>query len=429
MRSTPPACGSPRAALSTALLSEVQQIIPLVHIRVRESAVPDIYLSDRRVTVGGQLYLPRLIGIGEPGSDVLISQDIKGASDNVRFTFGNGDRVMTQLANDTDLKYAEIDLCLFHVNSGILLQLWKGVIQNFVSDGTPIFPVTCSDGFFQIMNQYPERQVSRQCWKTYNDGVNCPWATKGASAAAVTAAGGDPASCDYYLESAERLPGARHGALLRRAAGRPAGRDHQGRFHRLPGLRPQYGHRDVDHLGHDLGSGAAGDLVQLGRQPALCVHGQRSDGGRTATNRDTPIRWASSAPGRWAGSRHDGRHRTRMATDMWSRPWSTATRWQGLKVDGNLNVTKYQPGMGLRVHRRQRSRESGHGLFLSRARNAAGLGAQRLRGGTAACEIRIVKSTTIQPSTPDQHQMKVPIDYGMWGWTWDQNGNRTASGV
>jgi hypothetical protein len=60
--------------------------------------------------VGGQLYLPRLIGIGEPGSDVLISQDIKGTSDNVRFTFGNGDRVMTQLANDTDLKYAEIDL-------------------------------------------------------------------------------------------------------------------------------------------------------------------------------------------------------------------------------------------------------------------------------------------------------------------------------
>src|SRR6185437_287189 len=108
----------PSSALSTALLSEVQQIVPLVHIRVRESAVPDICLSDGRVTVGGQLYLPRLIGIGEPGSDVLISQDIKGTSDNVRFTFGNGDRVMTQLANDTDLKYAQIDLSLLHVNSG-----------------------------------------------------------------------------------------------------------------------------------------------------------------------------------------------------------------------------------------------------------------------------------------------------------------------
>jgi hypothetical protein len=131
----------------------------------------------------------------------LISQDIKSTSDNVRFTFGNGDRVMTQLANDTDLKYAEIDPCLFHVNSGILLRLWKGVIRNFTSDGTPIFPVTCSDGFLRIMNQYPERQVSRQCWKTYNDGVNCPWGAQGASAATVTAAGGDPTTCDCLPRS------------------------------------------------------------------------------------------------------------------------------------------------------------------------------------------------------------------------------------
>jgi hypothetical protein len=203
----------PSDTLSAALLSEVQEVIPLIHIRCREGStasvwqsgtaypintavnygspkIPyvaidantghqpdtspthwrlfDVYLSDRRVTIGGQLYLPRLVAVGEPGSDVLISQDIKGSSDNVRFTFGNGDRAMTQFSNDTDLKYASIDLCLFHVNSGILLQLWKGVIQNFISDGTAIFPVTCSDGFFQIMNQYPERQVSRQCWKDYN---------------------------------------------------------------------------------------------------------------------------------------------------------------------------------------------------------------------------------------------------------------------
>ena len=261
----------PSSGLATALLSEVQQIVPLVHIRVRESAVADIYLSDRRVTVGGQLYLPRLVGIGEAGSDVLISQDIKGASDNVRFAFGNGDRVMTQLANDTDLKYAEIDLCLFHVNSGILLQLWKGVIQNYVSDGTPVFPVTCSDGFFQIMNQYPERQLSRQCWKTFDDGVNCPYAAHGS--------GGDPANLRLLPGVGQWLSSARHGPLLRRAPGRPAGRDHQGRLHRVPGLRPQHGHRNVDHFGHDLGPGAAGDLVQLGRQPAVCVPGHRVDGG------------------------------------------------------------------------------------------------------------------------------------------------------
>jgi hypothetical protein len=45
------------------------------------------------------------------------------------------DRVMTRLANDTDLKYAQIDHSLFHVNSAILLQLWSGVIQNFTVGG------------------------------------------------------------------------------------------------------------------------------------------------------------------------------------------------------------------------------------------------------------------------------------------------------
>ena len=58
----------PSTTLQTALLSQLQQIIPLIHIRVRESAVPDIYLSDRRCTSAAQLYLPRVLGLGEPGS-------------------------------------------------------------------------------------------------------------------------------------------------------------------------------------------------------------------------------------------------------------------------------------------------------------------------------------------------------------------------
>src|SRR5580700_10901975 len=78
----------PSSGLSAALLSEVQQVIPLVHIRVRETAVPDIWLSDRRVTLtdaaGGvvaaalgwqassQLYLPRLVGIGPTKITVFV---------------------------------------------------------------------------------------------------------------------------------------------------------------------------------------------------------------------------------------------------------------------------------------------------------------------------------------------------------------------
>src|ERR1051326_3857337 len=146
----------PSTTLESALTSQVQQIIPLVHIVPREvnqpgSTLPDnIFLSDRRCTVGGQIYLPRLLNIGEPGSDVLITQDIKGTADNVRFVFGNADRVMSGLANDTDLKYARIELSLYHVNTGILLQLWAGFIQSFVIDGSPQFTIRASDGLYQI---------------------------------------------------------------------------------------------------------------------------------------------------------------------------------------------------------------------------------------------------------------------------------------
>src|ERR1700683_961126 len=46
--------------------------------------------------------------------------------------------------------------------------------------------------------------------------------------------------------------------------------------------------------------------------------------------------------------------------------------------------------------------------------------------GLAFCELRITKTSTIQPSTPDQHSMTVPIDYGLTGYVWDANGNRST---
>jgi len=99
---------------------------------------------------------------------------------------------------------------------------------------------------------------------------------------------------------------------------------------------------------------------------------------------------------------------------------------QGFKVDGNLNVVKNSPvGAPREVLGNDPANPTTDYFSL-------GSGSPQVwepnvyAAGTAACEIRIVKSSTIQPSTPDQHQMTVPIDYGMWGWTWDQNGNRTA---
>jgi len=189
----------PTPTLASNLLSEAQQIIPLIHIKVRDPAVPDIYLSDRRVTVGGQLYLPRVLNLGEPGSDTIMSQDISGRADNVSFTFGNADRAMSALVKDTGLKFASIDLCLFRVDSpttGTLLQLWKGIILSWTLDGSPNFKVTCSDGLFPIMQAYPTRVITRQCWKTFNVGA-CPFSSQGY----LTVPTASPVSCDYFFNS------------------------------------------------------------------------------------------------------------------------------------------------------------------------------------------------------------------------------------
>ena len=170
----------PDATLGAALLAEVQEIIPLIRIRVAEAAVPDIFLSDRLVTVGGLVYLPRLLRVGEPGGDVLIQQSIDGSSDDVQFTFGNADRVMIRLANDTDLVNARIELSLFHVGAGYKLDLWAGLVTQWASDTGPEFTVHASDVLSALTTSSPVGTCSRSCWRRYSqDG--CP-ATPGSQA-------------------------------------------------------------------------------------------------------------------------------------------------------------------------------------------------------------------------------------------------------
>ncbi len=409
-----PAVRFPSSAMSSALLSEVQQIIPLVHIRVRDTTVPDIWLSDRRVTLtdnasgavqsamgwasGSQLYLARLVGIGEPGSDVLLSQDIKGSSDNVRFTFGNADRVMTALANSTDLKYASIDLCLFHVNSGSILQLWKGVIQSYTSDGTANFPVTCSDGFFQIMNQYPERQVSRQCWKTYDDGINCPFATKGSLQTGVSSAGvpfaADPNSCDYYLESANGC--------------------------QAHGMTPYFGGQQADPQGVLIKDDSTG-FLGFGRNTV------------TATSIISDTVWGLALPEIWCNSGGnalyafmanalmvDYRDESTFADSIGIlgagplggftpsqvvvnadgyryvvAPMVDGFTWQGFSVNGNMQVTKNQPGMGLRQVQGNDPANPSTDYFSLGQGTPQVWEPNNYAAGVAFCEMRIVK--------PSQH--------------------------
>jgi hypothetical protein len=332
---------------------------------------------------------------------------------------------MTDLANDTDLKYAQVDFCAYHVNSGILIQIWKGVIQDFASDGTPSFPVTCSDGFFQIMNQYPERQASRQCWKTYDDGVYCLWSTKGASSAAVTAAGGDPASCDFYLESANGC--------------------------QVHGMAPFFGGQQCDPQGVNIKDDSTG-FLGFGRNKV------------TATSIISEYIWGLALPEIWCNSGGNAlfafmanalmvayRDESTYADSLGIigagplggftpsqivqnadgyryvvAPMVDGWTFQGFQVNGNLVVTKNQPSMGLRQVLGNDPANPLTDYFSLGQGTPQTWEPNNYAAGIAICELRITKASAIQPSTPDQHQMVIPLDYGLSGFVWDQSGNRSV---
>jgi hypothetical protein len=163
----------PSQALKDALLSQVQQVIPLLKIEPLEAGYPAIYVSDRRCTVGGQLYQARLIDLDG------ISQGMGNEADDATFVFGNADRVMRDLANDVDLYRASISFSLFHVGTGIKVDLWKGDIVNWSLDAGPEFKVTASDGLYELNLPYPTRKISRTCWKKFNAQA-CPFTQHGA---------------------------------------------------------------------------------------------------------------------------------------------------------------------------------------------------------------------------------------------------------
>ncbi len=405
----------PSSALQSALLSQVQQIIPLIHIRVREAVVPDIYLSDRRCTVGGQLYLPRVLGLGEPGSDTIISQDIKGTADNVQFTFGNADRVMTALANDTDLKYAQIDLCLYHVNTGILLQLWKGFVVNYTTDGSPQFAVRCSDGLYQITQSYPVRAISRQCWKTFGDGVNCPFAAHGS--------GGDPSSCDYYFDSAN---GCQAHGMTKYFGGHPA---------EPQGVVIKDNSTGLWGIGRSTVTATSiiSDTIWGNALQEIWCNDDGDPGkafwvncmiaaGRDESDFYDALGIVGAGPicsyeGMLVYTNADG-YRYIIAPMLDGQPP------QGFQVDGSLNVVKDQPTMGLREVTGNDPCDLNHDFF-SLGQGTPQVWGPEMAAGTAFVEIRRTDQSGIQPTTTDQHQMQVPISQGLAGYTWDQNGNRT----
>lgn len=157
----------PSAGMQTALLDAAQTLIPLLRIRVLNGGVADIFLSDRRVTVGASTYLPRILSWNG------ISQSIGGSNDEASFVLGNADRVLAQLANAVDLYKARLEFSVYHVQSGNKLDLWAGTVTEYDHDEGEQFSLTASDGLHQLTVSYPRRKATRQCWKRYKDGVNC----------------------------------------------------------------------------------------------------------------------------------------------------------------------------------------------------------------------------------------------------------------
>ncbi|HEY1898120.1 MAG TPA: hypothetical protein VGG62_17705, partial [Terracidiphilus sp.] len=446
----------PTDALAQALASEVQVLIPLVHIKVRNSAVPDIYLSDRRVNVTGfpgaaspTTFLPRLQSIGVPGtSDVIMSQSIDGRSENVRFLFGNADRTMTKLINDCSIEFAGIDLSFFHVGTGVLLQLWKGIIMSWQVDGSAQMSVQCSDGLYPVTQAYPPHVVTRQCWKPFDKdtqpGVRpCPWTTQGGGH-------GNAASCDYFFNSP-------NGCLSH-------------------GMSPYFGghpEQPQSVVIRDNGTGIIGGFFRstvtstsilsdsIWGQPLQEIwcnylgSPQRAFWSNclvAAVRDESAYMDVLGVVGAGPIAEFEGMSVQTNADGYKFIVAPTADGFfpQGLKVDSNLNITGYQPTYGLRqslgydpAHLGTSPWDGIDAFSLGQGspqrwdlydKNFSNAGsANRIipyAAGTALCEIRYNKAPNtggLAPTTAESHTMQCPIRFGLIGNTFDSSGNRTLT--
>ncbi|HEY6272614.1 MAG TPA: hypothetical protein VIX19_11560 [Terriglobales bacterium] len=442
----------PTDALAQALASEVQVIIPLVHIKARNTAVPDIYFSDRRCgiigfpgTTGTQPFLPRLTGVGVPGtSDIIMSQSIDGRAEQVRFTFGNADRAMSQLVNDCSLEYAEIDMSFFHVGTGVLLQLWKGMVITWQIDGTPVMSMQCSDGLYPITQSYPPRTVSRQCWKPFNTAIlpgyqPCPYNTVGS--------GGDPTSCDYGFNSA-------NGCLAHGMSNYFGAHPEQpqsvvitdngtgiiGGFFRSTVTSTSilsdsiWGNPLPEIWCNDLGS------PQRAFWANCLIAAVRDESDYEDILGIVGVGPLGSFEGMSVQTNADG-YKFVVA------PTADGFFPQGFKVDSQLDQPSIQPNMGLR-------QSVGYDPALLGTSPQEGIDAFSLgqgtpqrwdefdpvysndgtpnsiipyAAGTALTEVRYLTSagTGLTPTTAESHSMQVPIRFGLIGSVFDVNGNRT----
>ena len=400
----------------------------------------DIYLSDRLVTVGGQVYLPRLLRVGQQGGDVLVEQKIDGSSDDVQFTFGNADRVMISLANDTELIGARIELSLFHVASLRKLDLWAGDVVDWGSDTGPEFTVKCSDHLSALTLSSPVGNCSRTCWRRYGqDG--CP-ATIGTQALDTTHfATADAGSCDQGYETD-------NGCLAHSGGANPT-KYNFGAIWAKPQLV-----RIQDNSTGLLGIGRA--TITPTSQISDSLWGQtipeiwHNDDGipqralpvtcRIAAGREESDFYialgvvgkgplgAFSAP-TMIDEDGDGVKETFIGSTLDGQPH------HGWTVDDNGNPT----GNNMGLRQTLGTDPAGANDFFSLGRvgttpnswrevvGGASCYEDTYAAGVALCEIRRTDQKGVQLTTLDSHAMIAMISQGLSAWIWDTSGVRSAS--
>jgi len=186
----------PSGTLNTALLGQVQEIIPLVRIRVKDAGVSNIYLSDRLCVVGGNRYEPRILQWSG------ISQSTGENPDRGSFTLGNADDVFTDLVDQVDLYRAEVLFSLYHVGTQIKVDLWTGFLDAedawSLDDRAATMELRATDGISTSTEAYPPRSIGPTCWKELG-GPFCPVSTAGTNAGTPCDKGhGTAAGCVFH---------------------------------------------------------------------------------------------------------------------------------------------------------------------------------------------------------------------------------------
>jgi hypothetical protein len=176
------------SAFKTEALKRVVKYIPLVEIElpndINGNVVPTGYLSDRDITIGGTVYVRKLLTWDG------VSYDIAGSTSNPSFTFSNVDRIFEIASQLYFFLHAQVTLKFYQpsvVTGGgsaadATRIVWKGYIDKINYDAK-IFKINCKDGFFALTQPVPRRRATFMCdWK-FDDGCYCPYSGYGKTGA------------------------------------------------------------------------------------------------------------------------------------------------------------------------------------------------------------------------------------------------------